>query len=50
MVQEGTIDCFIVHRIDYTIPTYLSFVITGVYGGTRACVKYRERCSDPWGD
>jgi len=27
-------------------PPYLFFVITGVYGGTRACGQHRDRCGD----
>lgn len=35
IVQESTLDLSKAYGID--MPTCLSFVITGAYGGTRAC-------------
>jgi len=34
--------------INYTNLSFL--VIMGVYGGIRACGKYRDRCGDLWRD
>jgi len=32
---------------EYILPAMFFFVITEVYGGTRACGKHRDGCGDP---
>ena len=35
MVRESALDCLTVYGIDYTDMSFLGYLISGVFGGTR---------------